>query len=37
MAEAASEITHDYHEEYLFKQYLQDRWNAAIADLRNLG
>ena len=37
MAEAASEITHDYHEEYLFKQYLQDRWKATIADLRNLG
>jgi class 3 adenylate cyclase len=37
MARAASEITHDYHEEYLFKQYLQDRWNATIADLRSLG
>jgi len=36
MADAASEITHDFHEEYLFKRYLQDRWDAAIADLKNL-
>ena len=36
MAEAASEITHDYHEEYLFKQYLQDKWDATISDLKNL-
>jgi hypothetical protein len=36
MAEAATEITHDYHEEYLFKQYLQDKWDATISDLKNL-
>jgi class 3 adenylate cyclase len=36
MAQAASEITHDYHEEYLFKQYLQDKWDATITDLKNL-
>jgi class 3 adenylate cyclase len=36
MAEAAVEITHDYHEEYLFKQYLQDKWDATITDLTNL-
>ena len=36
MAQAASEITHDYHEEYLFKQYLQDKWDATITDLKDL-
>jgi hypothetical protein len=36
MAEAATEITHDFHEEYLFKQYLQDKWDATISDLKNL-
>jgi class 3 adenylate cyclase len=36
MAEAASEITHDFREEYLFKQYLQDKWNATISNLKNL-
>ena len=36
MAEAAVEITHDYHEEYLFKQYLQDKWDATMSDLKDL-
>ncbi len=34
---AASEISHDFHEEYLFKRYLQDKWNETIARLRGLG
>ena len=27
MAQAVDEIANDYHEEYLFKRYLQDKWD----------
>jgi len=27
MTRAIEEISHDYHEEYIFKKYLQDKWN----------
>jgi class 3 adenylate cyclase len=36
LSEAASEISHDYHEEYLFKRYLQEKWDATITSLRKL-
>ncbi len=37
MAEAASEISHDYHEEFLFKQYLQEKWDETISNLKKFG
>ncbi len=37
LSAASSEISHDFHEEYLFKRYLQDKWNETIAKLRGLG
>ena len=33
MSGAVDEIAHDYHEEYVFKRYLQDKWNEMIAKL----
>jgi len=37
LSAAASEISHDFHEEYQFKRYLQDKWNETIARLRGVG
>jgi len=33
MSHAVDEIAHDYHEEYVFKRYLQDKWEEMIAKL----
>jgi len=34
MAHAVGEIAHDYHEEYVFKRYLQDKWDEMISKLK---
>jgi class 3 adenylate cyclase len=31
MSNAVEEISHDYHEEYVFKKYLQDKWEEIIS------
>jgi len=36
MSSAADEISHDYHEEYAFKRYLQEKWNEIMQKLGGL-
>jgi hypothetical protein len=31
------EISHDYHEEYAFKRYLQEKWNEIMQKLSGKG
>lgn len=35
IAAAVSEISHDYHEEYIFKKYLQERWDEFVINYLN--
>lgn len=35
MANAVESISNDYHEEYVFKKYLQDKWDEMVRRLRN--
>ena len=37
MVSAVDEISHDYHEEYAFKRYLQEKWNEIMQKLSGKG
>jgi hypothetical protein len=34
MAKATEEIANDFHEEYAFKRYLQQKWNEMMMSVR---
>ena len=34
MSKAGEEIANDYHEEYVFKRYLQQKWNEMMMNFR---